>query len=128
MVRKSLAKKALTHIDAALGEMTNLQQGFDDVQFLSLKIQRLIHILNSSHKHLSDVHYNEINRLLFLVLDCEPCMQNVSDLRMDLYALLEDPGKAILFPKNYFHQKAEHIIEQLSQIQFTAKYIGNVKG
>ena len=128
MVRKSLAKKALTHIDAALDEMTNLQRGFDDVQFPLPKIQRFIHILNSSYKHLSDVQYNEINRLLFLVLDCEPCMQNVSDLKIGLYALLEEPGETIRFSKNRFHEKAAHIIEQLSQIQFTAKYIGNVKG
>lgn len=127
MVRITLAKKALVHIDAAADEMKNLQQEFDGLEFSPLKIQRFIHILDSCHKHLNDVQYNPINRLLDLVLNCEPCMEDISGLRTDLYALLEEPGKAIPFPKNHFNQKAAHIIEQLSQMQFTANYIGNVK-
>ena len=126
-VRTALAKKALTHIDAAFDEMDSLQQEFDVVEFSQLKLQRFIHLLDSSHQHLSDVQHNPVNRLLDLVLNCEPCMKDISGLRTDLCALLEEPGEVILFPKDHFNQQAAHIIKQLSQIRSTANYIGNAK-
>lgn len=125
-VRTALAKKALTHIDAAFDEMKNLQREFDGGKFSPLKIQRFIQILDSCHKHLNDVQYNPINRLLNLVLNFDPCMEDISGLKTDLCVLLEEPDKVSRFPKDYFYQKAAHIIEQISQIRATANYIGNV--